>query len=450
MEIGMNDAVDWISPLGFRDSKNELEAAIQRYADLYEFAPIAYVSLDRFGRIEESNLAAISLLERTRKQLLGAPFTLRVVKQDSELFLRHLRRCRSSKSRVETELCLKNRHGDAIPVQLSSSPSTSSRKNRALLYQTAIIDLRERKAAEKSLADAARQHKALYEFVERRHEAQRSSDIYAAALDAILSALLCDRASILLLDGQGVMRFVAWRGLSGRYRRAVEGHSPWESGVKDPKPICINDINNADIPQRLRSAISAEGIGAAAFLPLITERKLIGKFMVYYNRRHVFTEEELSLSLTISGQLALGLERKRAEEALRISEERLRAVIDQAVVGIARCDLKGRVVFINDAFCKMLGYNRSELIGKSVVELTHPDDVDHNMRLFRNLVAKSKSFQIEKRYLRKDGSILWASVSVSPVEICSAVCDGHAAPTVARMQLAWPTKRLTKRLVGLS
>ena len=208
MEIGMNDAVDWISPLGFRDSKNELEAAIQRYADLYEFAPIAYVSLDRFGRIEESNLAAISLLERTRKQLLGAPFTLRVVKQDSELFLRHLRRCRSSKSRVETELCLKNRHGDAIPVQLSSSPSTSSRKNRALLYQTAIIDLRERKAAEKSLADAARQHKALYEFVERRHEAQRSSDIYAAALDAILSALLCDRASILLFDGQGVMRFV--------------------------------------------------------------------------------------------------------------------------------------------------------------------------------------------------------------------------------------------------
>ncbi len=430
MEIGMNDAVDWISPLGFRDSKNELEAAIQRYADLYEFAPIAYVSLDRFGRIEESNLAAISLLERTRKQLLGAPFTLRVVKQDSELFLRHLRRCRSSKSRVETELCLKNRHGDAIPVQLSSSPSTSSRKNRALLYQTAIIDLRERKAAEKSLADAARQHKALYEFVERRHEAQRSSDIYAAALDAILSALLCDRASILLLDGQGVMRFVAWHGLSEQYRRAVEGHSPWESGVKDPKPTCISDINNADIPQRLRSAISAEGIGAAAFIPLITERKLIGKFMVYYDTRHVFTEEELSLSLTISGQLALGLERKRAEEALRISEERLRAVIDQAVVGIARCDLKGRVVFINDAFCKMLGYNRSELIGKSVMELTHPDDVDHNMRLFRNLVAKSKPFQIEKRYLRKDGSILWASVSVSPMRDATGKTDSAVAVAI--------------------
>src|SRR5438270_9160960 len=97
-EIGMSRAVDWISPLGFGDSKNELEAAIQRYADLYEFAPIAYLSLDRFGRIEESNPAAISLLERTRKQLLGVPFILRVVKEDSELFLRSLRRCRSFNS----------------------------------------------------------------------------------------------------------------------------------------------------------------------------------------------------------------------------------------------------------------------------------------------------------------------------------------------------------------
>ena len=430
MEIGMNDAVDWISPLGFRDPKNELEAAIQRYADLYEFAPIAYLSLDRFGRIEESNPAAISLLERTRKQLLGAPFILRVVKEDSELFLRHLRRCRSSKSRVETELCLKNRRGDAIPVQLSSSPSTSSRKNRALLYQTAIIDLRERKTAEKSLADAARQHKALYEFVERRHEAQRSSDIYAAALDAILSALLCDRASILLLDGQGVMRFVDWRSLSENYRRALERHSPWKSDTKNPEPICISDVNIADIPDALKSTIRAEGISAVAFFPLVADGKLIGKFMTYYNAPHDFSDQEVSLSLTIAGQLALGLERKRAEEALRISEERLRAIIEQAVVGIVRCDLKGKIIFTNDAFCKMLGYGPSRLVGKTIAELTHPADVERNMQLFRNLVARSKPFEIEKRYFCKDGSTLWASVSASPMRDAAGKTDSVVAVAI--------------------
>jgi PAS domain S-box-containing protein len=429
-EMGMDDAVDWTSPLGFRDPKNELEAAVQRYVDLYDFAPIAYVSLDRFGRVEESNPAAISLLDRTRKQLVGAPFILRVVKSDSELFLRHLLRCRSSKIRVETELCLKNQHGDAIPVQLSSTPSTSSRKNGVLLYQTAIIDLRERKVAEKSLAEAARQREALYDFVQRRHEAKSFADIHEAALDAVLSAVRCDRASILLLDGKGVMRFVDWRGLSDNYRRAVEGHSPWKPDAKHPEPIWITDVDVADIPDALKSTIRSEGIGAAAFIPLVAEGKLIGKFTTYYDAPHVFTDQELSLSLTIAGQLALGLERKRAEEALRISEERLRAIVEQAVVGIARCDLKGKIIFINDAFCKMLGYHPSELIGKKIPELTHPNDLSRNMRLFANLVATAKPFEIEKRYIRKDGSILWASVSVSPMRDAAGKTDSAVAVAI--------------------
>jgi PAS domain S-box-containing protein len=63
----------------------------------------------------------------------------------------------------------------------------------------------------------------------------------------------------------------------------------------------------------------------------------------------------------------------------------------------------------------MLGYAESKLLGKTVSELTHPDDRRENSRLFRRMVANSVPFELEKRYLRKDGSILWASVSVSPM-----------------------------------
>jgi PAS domain S-box-containing protein len=536
----------------------ELELAMRRYADLYDFAPIAFVSLDRVGNIQKLNVAATRLLGRSRSTLIGTPFALCVVKSDSELFRSHLLRCGSSKTRIETELHLRNKGGPPIPVQLSSSGTSSLMKEGRLLHQTAIIDLTERKAAEaalresqdrlliatnagkmftwevdlrsgsvfwsdnaeqilnipresfpqtiaearrflhplevkeaitlwsetvkrghafdwerrhllpggrvvwlnsqgvilrdakgkairgiglsqditerkraeESLAKAARQREALYNFVQRRHEAKSLADIHAAALEAVLSVLPCDRASILLLDSENVMRFVAWRGLSERYRRAVEGHSPWEPGAENPQPVCISDINIADIPQRLRSAISAEGIGAVAFIPLIRDRKLIGKFTVYYDAPHHFTEEELSLSLTISGQLALGLERKTAEEALRISEERLRAIIEQAVVGIARCDLKGKIIFTNDAFGKMLGYAPSELIGKTIAELTHSADVERNMQLYRKLVTKSKPFEIEKRYLRKDGSTLWASVSASPMRDAAGKTDSAVAVAI--------------------
>jgi PAS domain S-box-containing protein len=114
------------------------------------------------------------------------------------------------------------------------------------------------------------------------------------------------------------MPFVAWRGLSDGYRKTTEGHSPWRKDDPHPKPVCIPDVAVADLDRALKSVVTAEGIGALAFIPLVNDRRLAGKFMVYYNAPHVFGDEELELSLTIAGQLALGIERMRAEQALRV------------------------------------------------------------------------------------------------------------------------------------
>jgi len=223
------------------------------------------------------------------------------------------------------------------------------------------------------------------------------------------------------------MRFAAWRGLSYRYRKAVEGHSPWKPDAKNPKTVCINDVDIADIPKPLKSAIRSEGIRAAAFIPLVSSRKLIGKFMTYYDAPHVFTDDELKLATTIATQLAQAIEHKHDEEALRESEARLRATVEQATAGVARWDTNGRIVFANRTLCKMLGYPESELIGKSVADVTHRDDVKKNMRLFERMMRDGKPFKIEKRYVRKNGSFLWADVSASAVR----EPNGEAQSTVA-------------------
>jgi PAS domain S-box-containing protein len=137
-----------------RNPKTELEAAIQRFVDLYDFAPIAYVSFDRAGRIEEANLAATELLGVPRDLLIGRPFAFYVADLDS--FLHHLLYCRTSHEQVKTELQLKPRKGEPIAAQLLSTPVTSTIRNGALLYQTAIIDLSERKRHEQQLAEQAR------------------------------------------------------------------------------------------------------------------------------------------------------------------------------------------------------------------------------------------------------------------------------------------------------
>ena len=134
---------------GLRHPKTELESAIQRYVDLYDFAPIAYVSFDRAGRIEEANLAATELLREPRDLLIGRPFAFYVADLDS--LLRHLLYCRTSQQQVKTELVLKSRKGEQIPALVLSTPITSTARNGALLYQTAIIDLRERRMAEEAL-----------------------------------------------------------------------------------------------------------------------------------------------------------------------------------------------------------------------------------------------------------------------------------------------------------
>jgi two-component system sensor kinase FixL len=210
------------------------------------------------------------------------------------------------------------------------------------------------------------------------------------------------------------MRFVAWRGLSERYRKAVEGHSPWKPDAKSPKPVCINDVDIANIPKRLKSAIRSEGIRAAAFIPLVSSQKLIGKFMTYYEAPHVFTDDELKLATTIATQLAQAIEHKRDEEALRESEERFRATVQQANAGMARYDIKGRVEFANSRFCKMLGYKESELIGKTVREITYSDDLEKTMHAFEGVLRKGEPAEVEKRYIRKDGSLLWVNVSDAP------------------------------------
>jgi len=694
--------------------KTELEAATQRFVDLYDFAPIAYISFDRAGRIEEANLAATKLLGVTRDLLIGSPFAFYVAELDS--FLHHLFHCRTRSEQVATELELKPKKGERVPVQLVSTPITSTRRNGALLYQTAIIDLSQRKRheqqlaeqarlldlsndaiivrdvndritywnkgattiygyklpeaigevshdllktehperlariyqkllrdnqwqgelihtrrdgtritvfsrwaldrdaqgkrlyvletnnditehkkAQEKIADAARQQAALYQLAQRSQTASSLRGVYTAALKGITSALHIDRASILLFDNKQAMRFVAWQGLSTMYRKAVAGHSPWKPSTKNPKPVCIEDMRLADISNSLKRTMRREDIRAAAFVPLIIEGKLIGKFMIYHRVPHVFTRSEIDLAITVARQVAQAIEHrkdenalrqrerelarelldqkqlqkvsgqmikqqqieavymqiveatvvllrsdcasmqmvvpetgdllllaqkgfaagsangwrrvsrdggttcaeafrigervivpdlehchfvkkedlvsyqrsairsvqstplfsragelvgmisnhwrkvhepskrelrlldvlarqaadliesKRADDEVRESEARMRATVEQATAGVSRCDVDGRITFANQKLCKMIGYTESELIGKTFADVTHPDDLDGNRRLFQKLVSDGKPYELEKRFIRKDGRILWADVSTGAV-----------------------------------
>ncbi|HYN23306.1 MAG TPA: PAS domain S-box protein, partial [Thermoanaerobaculia bacterium] len=107
---------------------------------------------------------------------------------------------------------------------------------------------------------------------------------------------------------------------------------------------------------------------------------------------------------------------RQTEKALRESEEVFRTMFEASSVGIARTDPEGRFLLTNAAYRRMLGYSAAEMDRLTVEEVTHPNDWPRNRELFQRLINREiPSFQIEKRYRRKDGSEIWVHNSVSAV-----------------------------------
>lgn len=108
--------------------------------------------------------------------------------------------------------------------------------------------------------------------------------------------------------------------------------------------------------------------------------------------------------------------RKKAELELRKSEERFRAIFEGTAIGITLAGLEGRPIETNPSLQEMLGYSADEFRSMVFTEFTHPDDIEADLALHRELVAgKRNRFQMEKRYICKDGRILQARLSVSLV-----------------------------------
>jgi len=107
-------------------------------------------------------------------------------------------------------------------------------------------------------------------------------------------------------------------------------------------------------------------------------------------------------------------ERRRAEQALQVSERRFRATFDQAAVGIAHLDMNDRFRLVNDRLCEILGYERAELLGQPISAFSHPDQAQSTREHRRRMAAgEIRHASVEKRYLRKGGTPVWVRLTVS-------------------------------------
>jgi PAS domain S-box-containing protein len=136
-------------------------------------------------------------------------------------------------------------------------------------------------------------------------------------------------------------------------------------------------------------------------------------------------------------------DRCRVEEELRRSEKEFRTLFDLSAIGMTQVSPEGRYLRVNRKLCQMLGYSEQELLHLTLHEVTHPDDRDFSAaRLNASFYDGSEEFSIEKRYVRKDGAIIWVQINWTVIP----EAEGRRLRTIANIQDITERKRAEEAL----
>ncbi|MCE3225275.1 MAG: putative Histidine kinase, partial [Nitrospira sp.] len=381
--------------------QKQAESARAHLAAIVTSSDDAIISKDLNGVITSWNVGAQRLFGYSSEEMVGRSILhlIPADRQHEERML--LDRIRSGERVHHYETIRRRKDGRLIDISISLSPVRNGRGHIIGASKIARDITQEKRRR-------TQQHH-LHELATHVNRAESLPTLYEKALDAIMRSLSADRASILLSDMEGVMRFKAWRGLSDRYRAAVEGHSPWKPDDPAPAPILISDISGWEGDGQLKDLIGSEGIGSLAFIPLTYGGRVLGKFMVYFDRPHAMEMEEVELAQALAQTLALGIERKAAEDCLRESESQLRLALEAGRMGSWEWNILTNHVGWSTGLEAIHGLAPGTFDGtfEGYQQDIHPEDRERVLRAISQTLEGDEPYQIEYRIIRPDGAIQW-------------------------------------------
>ncbi len=201
------------------------------------------------------------------------------------------------------------------------------------------------------------------------------------------------------------------------------GQGPVGQAYRSGGCVVVNNVAGSSFMQPWRDRAEANAIRSSASVAIRRGDKPFAVLSVYNHHVDAFDDEAVELLRQIGRDVGFALdafdrarERNEAIAALDHSEKHFRAYFEHSVVGMASTDAQRRWIEANESFCQMLGYTREELMRTSWEKLTHPDDMAESEIMYKSLVSgKTAHFDLEKRYVRKDGSVIQVRIAGRPV-----------------------------------
>jgi PAS domain S-box-containing protein len=356
----------------------QLEAYRDRYVDLYELAPVGYVTLDEEGYVQEINLAGSQLLGVDRDELIGYLLEAYVGKQDREEFPKHVRRCCCDRQVLNVDIEIVRKDGNLITAHLRGVP-IESLKTETTFCKIAITDISERKLAEEAIRASEANYRAIFDT------ANDAIFVHEADTGTILDA------------NQKATEMYGYT--TEEFRQASVGVLS-----EGPPPY-----SNTEAIEWIRRASA----GSPQVFPWKSKDKTGRVFWTEVSLKRT-TLNGVPRLLAIVRDIT---ERMQAEEVLRQSEERFRTVADYTYDWEYWRGLDGRFRYVSPSCQRITGYTPEEFLADPALleRIVHPDDRNQLVQHFRGESPTPGPHNAEYRIVSRMGEERWIEHICQPV-----------------------------------
>ena len=446
----------------------ELEASRARYFDLYDLAPVGYVTLNKNGLILEANLTAATLLDVERSKLVKQPLTRFIFSEDQDLYYRLSRQLFGTGTRQAGELRLRRANAGFCWVQLEMTFAQET--DGAPVCRTVWSDITDRKEAEQLLHERVEAH--AYEqamLLEISSTLAATLELKPALiLNQLRGIIEYTQGGLFTLEGHTlVVQAICGTPLleqSSHFRIDIQGSEILNTLFNVSRPICIADVWSDD-PQALflRSlledggAILLAGMKSWMWVPMLVKNRIIGGLAVAHVKPNFFTLDHANLALIVAHKAAITMvnaELNQQAKELAVMQERqnlarnLHDAVNQSLFSAgliaevlprlwerdqaeARQSIADLVRLMRGAQAEM----RALLAELRPATLTD-SDLNDLLHLLGNAFSGRTNVPVE--IARTEGLILPAEVQVIFYRVCQEALNNiakHAQPTLVQISL---------------